>query len=428
MMMNKLTVYLCKIQRRQQKWPWLRSCYFGLRKTAPLLLIGILLQCLALSFFQPHGFFNVIYHLEDQKWLSKANMIVHSLSCIVFSMTLLLLCVAVAWHRGRLFAKRESIPSMVTALFLLFLINFRVRRVPADGTGQIILSGRIPFIEVLVIGLISAYFYHWIKNYLRLKSIWSLATATVFLGGVLKGARHLLNLGLFSNFSGTAFAEISSLLGDDQHQVVTIIMREIGRNLFIWCGFISPDQVLIAHTDSDLSRANLSAALIKDNLEGLPHPLNIYSLSDSFAVLGGYGQLLALILLFLLFSSRRRWRRRAWRNLVPVFLNINSGFLAEIPVFFNVVLLIPFVFVPVISILLGAFAIDFGLIPPSVYQVPLNTPTFLNAFMGTNGHWSALIFTIIILLISMALYYPFFKALDTPTAYLEQKRGTKNEK
>lgn len=410
---NKMIAYLYRLQDKQQKWKWLRSCYFGLKKVSSLLLIGILIRCLMLSFFQPHGFFYEIYHLDKFSWISDANSVAHLLSCVFFDVALLLLCVAVAWYRGSLFDEEEAIPSAVVALILLFFINFHVKRTPADGTGQVNLSGNIPFIEVLAIGLIGAYFYHVGKKYLHLKSVWSFSMGTIVLGGAIKGLEHLFSTNVFSNLSGPVLSGIGSLLSDDQHQLSSIILRETGRNLFVWLGFISPDQVLVAHTDSDLTRANLSAALIKGNLEGLPHPLNIYSLSDSFAVLGGYGQVLALLLLFLLFSRYRNHRIDAWKHLLPVFLNVNSGFLAEIPLFFNFVLLIPFILVPVISILLGTLALKSGLIFPSVYQVPLNTPTILNAFMGTNGHWGSLIFTLIILIISILLYYPFFKVLET---------------
>ncbi|KRL01091.1 PTS sugar transporter subunit IIC [Liquorilactobacillus capillatus] len=417
---NRLWSFLYKLQDKQQKWLWLRSCYFGLKTTGPLLLLGILLQGLTLSFFQPHGFFYVIYRLDRQVWVPQANFIIHSLSCIVFGMTLLLLCTAVAWYRARLFSKKETIPSMVIALFLLFLFNFHTKRMPSARLGQVILNGNIPFIEVLFLGLVSAYFYHGLNKFLHFKSLWSIAGATVSLGIVLRGFKHLFNVGFFASLSGPLFAEISSLLGDDQTQLGTIIVREVGRNLLVWLGFVSPEQILVAHTDSDLSRANLSAALIKNNLEGLPHPLNIYSLSDSFAVLGGYGQIMALLLLFILFSRYRKRRRNAWQNFLPVFLNLNSSFLVGVPVFFNVILLIPFLIVPTVSILLAAGAIKLNLIPPAVYQVPLNTPTILNAFMGTNGNWDALLFTLIVLLVSMLLYYPFFKVTET-TLYRIQK-------
>ncbi|WP_057736542.1 PTS sugar transporter subunit IIC [Liquorilactobacillus uvarum] len=422
MMTNRMITYLYKLQHKQQRWPWFRSCYFGLKRVSPLLLIGILIQCLTLSFFQPHGFFYEIYHLDKIQWVSEANGITHLLSCVFFDVALLLLCVLVAWYRGYLFNKKEAVPGAVVALILLFFINFHVRRTLGDGAGQVNLSGNIPFIEMLVIGLIGAYFYHITKKYLHLKSVWSFSAATIVLGSLIKGVERLLSMNFFSSLSAPVFAGISSLLNDDQHQILGIILREIGRNLFVWLGFISPDQILVAHTDNDLTRANLSAALIKDNLEGLPHPLNIYSLSDSFAVLGGYGQILALLLLFLLFSRYRTHRINAWKNLFPVFLNVNIGFLAEVPLFFNIVLIIPFIFVPVISILLGALAIKIGLISPSVYQVPLNTPTVLNAFMGTNGHWNSLIFTLTILLISMLMYYPFFKALEMPAFSLTKTR------
>jgi PTS system cellobiose-specific IIC component len=65
---------------------------------------------------------------------------------------------------------------------------------------------------------------------------------------------------------------------------------------------------------------------------------------------------------------------------------------------------------PLVSIWLAAAAIIFNFLPPAVYPIPNGTPALLGAFMGTDGSWRVLVFTLLLLLISMLIYYPFVKA------------------
>ncbi|WP_141630488.1 hypothetical protein [Liquorilactobacillus vini] len=67
----------------------------------------------------------------------------------------------------------------------------------------------------------------------------------------------------------------------------------------------------------------------------------------------------------------------------------------------------PLILAPLVSIWLAAAALALKLLPPAVYPTPNGTPTLLNAFLGTAGKWQVLAFTIMILLLSMLIYYPF---------------------
>ena len=80
-----------------------------------------------------------------------------------------------------------------------------------------------------------------------------------------------------------------------------------------------------------------------------------------------------------------------------------------IPVLFNIIFLIPFILAPIANMLMAAIAIALHLMPPSVYPVPIGTPGPLIAFIGTNGSWRALMFSILAVIISTWIYIPFVK-------------------
>jgi len=80
-----------------------------------------------------------------------------------------------------------------------------------------------------------------------------------------------------------------------------------------------------------------------------------------------------------------------------------------IPVLFNIIFLIPFILAPLSNMLMAALAITLHLMPPSVYPVPIGTPGPLIAFIGTNGSWQALGFSVLAVIISVYIYIPFVK-------------------
>ena len=58
---------------------------------------------------------------------------------------------------------------------------------------------------------------------------------------------------------------------------------------------------------------------------------------------------------------------------------------------------------------LASLAIAIHLIPSTPYPVLQGTPGPLISFLGTNGNWGILIFTLVLLLIDSAAYIPFVK-------------------
>ncbi|MQS75920.1 PTS transporter subunit EIIC [Companilactobacillus halodurans] len=183
--------------------------------------------------------------------------------------------------------------------------------------------------------------------------------------------------------------------------VYTIIMSFLG-----WSGTYS---ALGVEKMDVLSTANLNYALQKHTAWNAPNPFTSATLYHAFATFGGTGSILGLLIAILIISKDKDFQTVAHWAMVPTIFNIGDGLMSGIPILFNVIFLIPFILAPIANMLMAALAIALHLMPPSVYPVPIGTPGPLIAFVGTNGSWQALIFSVIAIIISVYIYIPFVK-------------------
>lgn len=149
-------------------------------------------------------------------------------------------------------------------------------------------------------------------------------------------------------------------------------------------------------------------------LAGAPNgDLNIlgktfYSL---FTGVGGAGGTLSLIILILLFAKAKQYKTIGRLSSVPGLFTINEPIMFGLPLVLNPILSIPFISTPIIQSIIAYFAIAIGLVPHlNGVQVPFGTPVLINAFLA--GGWRASILQIVLVVIGILIYYPFFKIAD----------------
>lgn len=183
--------------------------------------------------------------------------------------------------------------------------------------------------------------------------------------------------------------------------IYTIVMSFLG-----WSGTYS---ALGVEKMDVLSTVNLNYALNKHTAWNAPNPFTSSTLYHAFATFGGTGSILGLIIAILIISKDKDFQTVARWAMFPSLFNIGSGVMTGIPIFFNVIFFIPFILAPIADMLMAAVAIQLHLMPPSVYPVPIGTPGPLIAFIGTNGSWQALGFSIVAIVISVYIYIPFVK-------------------
>ncbi|WP_213996468.1 PTS sugar transporter subunit IIC [Tepidanaerobacter syntrophicus] len=133
---------------------------------------------------------------------------------------------------------------------------------------------------------------------------------------------------------------------------------------------------------------------------------------------GGSGATLGLTLL-LLRSRSSQLRTIGKVSILPGLFNINEPIIFGLPVVLNPILAIPFIAVPVINATIGYFVVNLGLIGRAYIEVPWTTPAIIGLPLSTMD-WRAFILVILIILIDMLIYYPFFKSYEK--VLLEQEK------
>ncbi|TLG75395.1 PTS sugar transporter subunit IIC [Culicoidibacter larvae] len=144
-----------------------------------------------------------------------------------------------------------------------------------------------------------------------------------------------------------------------------------------------------------------------------------------FVWIGGAGATLGLVLCMVLFA-KSKFLKQFWKfTLIPSIFNINEPIMFGLPIIMNPLFAIPFIASPVVMGTVTYLAMSFGLVGRPVAVVPWTLPGPLGAFMSTNFNIGALILCVVNILISMAIYYPFFKVMDNKL--LKEEQATDEE-
>ena len=162
-------------------------------------------------------------------------------------------------------------------------------------------------------------------------------------------------------------------------------------------------------------------------LEYLLPGLTFKQFYDIFAVYGGVGATLSLIIAILI-GSRDQHAQRIARLALPFSLfNINEVLVYGLPIVFNRKLLLPFLLVPLVnSILAYAFL--------SVFKIPMTdtfiswiTPVFINSYLLTQGNLAALALQGFLLGLGALIYLPFIRSYTLEQSGSYQSRRLSEE-
>lgn len=126
--------------------------------------------------------------------------------------------------------------------------------------------------------------------------------------------------------------------------------------------------------------------------------------------LGGGGSTLGLCIL-LLFAKSKELKTLGKLAIGPAFFNINEPIIFGLPMVLNPLMMLPFIFVPVINSIIAYGAMYFGIVGKGVIETPWTTPAPLGAALGCMDI-KAGILVVLLIVLDMALYYPFLKLMD----------------
>lgn len=171
-------------------------------------------------------------------------------------------------------------------------------------------------------------------------------------------------------------------------------------------------------------------ALTLENYEAAQAGLemtNIFTagFSDFFCNFGGGGSTLGLVIMMAFLAKSERMKVLGRLSLPAGIFGINEPIIFGLPIVLNPIMIIPFILSPIANTVIAYLATISGFIPvTSGIQLPWTTPIGFSGYLIT-GSFKAVILQLGLLVLNMAIYYPFMKLLDNQ--YLEEEKNKVDE-
>lgn len=195
-------------------------------------------------------------------------------------------------------------------------------------------------------------------------------------------------------------------------------------NLFFWFGLHpAPIQAVM----STIATSMLMSMAAQSQAHAALHYLTNYVVFD-FVNNDATGSTLSLVVALLIFAKSKRYKSFSKIALVPNIFGINEPVVFGLPIMFNALLVIPFVFSTLISALLAWVAVKIGFISTIhatvAMSMPWTMPKFITSFFVYG--WQGTVLRIIVFVILIFLYLPFLKMMDQKELEAEAMEVSKN--
>lgn len=166
----------------------------------------------------------------------------------------------------------------------------------------------------------------------------------------------------------------------------------------------------------------LTLAASAENLNALANGLQAPNIIiDSFSILcqpGGIGGTFGLAFLMAFTAKSKRLKLLGRMSVIPAIFGINEPLLFGIPILLNPLLFIPYVLNPIVSTTLSYLSISLGITPRlSGVLVNWTMPQFISGFLAQGV--STTILQVVLVSITTAIWFPFFKLVDRQTVLEE---------
>ena len=175
-------------------------------------------------------------------------------------------------------------------------------------------------------------------------------------------------------------------------------------------GIVS-DPVYLQASIENMAAYNAGAAL--------PH-MAVKSINHLYTF-GGAGSTLSLSILMVLFARSSKLRSVGRISLPMGIFFINEPVIFGIPIFLNPVMFVPFVFIPFCSGCLTFYMMKIGILPYMAgFDLPWTTPPVLFGLL--QGSLRLAVWQLVMILLQMLMWYPFFKIADRKACASERIR------
>lgn len=205
---------------------------------------------------------------------------------------------------------------------------------------------------------------------------------------------------------GTLLAPLFSAA--DGYLGITIIF---GAFAFFWFvgihgpSIVEPAIAAITYTNAEANLQLLQAGEHADKI--------LTSGTQMFIVtMGGTGATLVVPFMFMWLCQSKRNKAIGRASVVPTFFGVNEPILFGAPIVLNPVFFVPFILAPIANVWIFKFFIDSLGMNSFTANLPWTTPGPLGLVLGTNFQVLSFVLAAVLILVDIAIYYPFVKVYD----------------
>ena len=294
----------------------------------------------------------------------------------------------------------------------------------------------------MVLGIISALIFQWfIKKDIRIKLPDSVPPAVSSSFSALIPGAVIITLWL------VVFAVLDKINVGNIHELLLVVLGGplglLGNNIFgtvvsillnsaFWFVGIHGGNVVnsilnpIWLMNSDANRLIFQA----DKFAELPHTITAQFI-DNFVYMGGGGATIGLVVVIAIIARRKKasqiTKTMAPLTLTPGLFNINEPAMFGLPVVMNISLLIPFILAPVANAIICYFAMSTGIVAKTTgIAVSWTMPPIISGFLTTGGHISGAILQVVCIIVDIAIYWGFYRAVEKQNLQLEAAESNAN--
>lgn len=144
----------------------------------------------------------------------------------------------------------------------------------------------------------------------------------------------------------------------------------------------------------------------------VPQNIGAEPLYQWFIWIGGSGCTIGLAILLALRAKSSYGKTLGRTSIVSSIFNINEPIIFGAPIVLNPILIPPFIITPVVCATIAYTATKLGLVNKVTSTPPWTLPGPIGAYLATNGDFRAVILNLLLIALSVIIYYPFFVRYD----------------
>lgn len=228
--------------------------------------------------------------------------------------------------------------------------------------------------------------------------------------------------GLFNNFTQATFGEwfysilaapLSALSGNLATHLLLTLLASVFWFFGLHGGQITGPFIMILFMQAGMQNQAAYAA-------GQPMS-NILTVGlGGLLTLGGIGCTIGLAINLCLFSKSSQYKSLGKLTIIPSICGINEPLMFGMPMILNPIMVIPFFITPQVINILTYVVMKLGLVGlPRLAMFTPGTPLLLDGMLMCG--FSGVIWQILMIALSVAMYYPFFKVADSKLYAAEMK-------